>query len=47
MYNRGVKMYKLMCEAIMRQLLSSVQFDSDEDNRFIAHDIEDLSFDQF
>ena len=47
MYNRGVKMYKLMCEAIMRQLLSSVQFDSDEDNRFITHHIENLSFDQF
>ena len=47
MYNRGVRMYKLMYEAITRKLFDSVQFDSDEDNRFITHDIEDLSFDQF
>ena len=43
--NKGVRMYKLMYEAITRKLFDSVQFDSD-DNRFIAHDIEDLSFDQ-
>ena len=47
MYNRGVRMYKLMYEAITRKLFDSVQFDSDEGNRFITHDIEDLSFDQF
>ena len=47
MYNRGVRMYKLMYEAITRKLFDSVQFDSDEDNRFITHDIEGLKFDQF
>ena len=36
-----------MYEAITGKLFDSVQFDSDEDNRFITHDIEDLSFDQF
>ena len=46
-YNRGVRMYKLMYEAITRKLFDLVQFDSDEDNRFITHNIEDLSFDQF
>ena len=47
MYNRGVGIYKLMYEAITRKLFDSVQFDSDEDNRFITHDIEGLKFDQF
>ena len=44
MYNRGVRMYKLMYEAITRKLFDSVQFDSDEDNRFETHDIEYPSF---
>ena len=47
MCNRGVRMYKLMYEAITRKLFDSVQFDSDEGSHFITHDIEDLSFDQF
>ena len=47
MYNRGVRMYKLIYEAITRKLFDSVQFDLDEDKPFITHDIADLSFDQF
>ena len=36
MYNRGVRMYKLMYEATRRKLFESLQFDLDEGNHFIT-----------
>lgn len=46
MYNRGVRMYKIMYEAVMRRVLDSIPTTKEEDDWIEANlDIENLNFD--